>query len=95
MDFTFTPEQNALRGQAREFLAANPEPSWAQVAELGWTGVSVAEENGGAGLTFVEEAVLFEELGRALYRGHFGCAAASVGGHRSVAGPAAGRHARP
>ena len=71
MDFTFTPEQNALRGQAREFLAANPEPSWAQVAELGWTGVSVAEENGGAGLTFVEEAVLFEELGRALYRGPY------------------------
>ena len=51
MDFTFTPEQDALREQAREFLAANPEPSWAQLAELGWTGVSIAEEDGGAGLT--------------------------------------------
>jgi len=71
MDFTFTPEQDALREQAREFLAANPEPSWAQLAELGWTGVSIAEEDGGAGLTFVEEAVLFEELGRALYRGPY------------------------
>jgi hypothetical protein len=39
MDFTFTPEQDALREQARDFLAANPEPSWAQLAELGWTGV--------------------------------------------------------
>jgi len=71
MDFTFTPEQDALREQAREFLAANPEPTWAQLAELGWTGVSIAEEEGGAGLTFVEEAVLFEELGRALYRGPY------------------------
>jgi len=71
MDFTFTPEQEALREQAREFLSANPDPSWAQLAELGWTGVSIAEEEGGAGLTFVEEAVLFEELGRALYHGPY------------------------
>jgi len=71
MDFTFTPEQEALREQARDFLSATPEPSWAQLAELGWTGVSTAEDAGGAGLTFVEEAVLFEELGRALYHGPF------------------------
>ena len=71
MDFTFTEEQDALREQAREFLAASPEPTWAQMAELGWTGVSVAEEDGGAGLSFLEEAVLFEELGRALYRGPY------------------------
>jgi alkylation response protein AidB-like acyl-CoA dehydrogenase len=71
MDFTFTPEQDALREQAREFLAATPEPTWAQLSELGWTGVSIAEEDGGAGLTFVEEAVLYEELGRALYHGPF------------------------
>jgi len=71
MDFTFTPEQDALREQAREFLTATPAPTWAQLAELGWTGVSIAEEDGGAGLSFVEEAVLFEELGRALYRGPY------------------------
>ena len=71
MEFTFTPEQDALREQARAFLAANPEPSWKELAELGWTGVSIAEEDGGAGLTFVEEAVLFEELGRALYHGPY------------------------
>jgi alkylation response protein AidB-like acyl-CoA dehydrogenase len=71
MDFTFTPEQDELRDQARSFLAANPEASWAELAELGWTGVSISEEEGGAGLTFVEEAVLFEELGRALYHGPY------------------------
>jgi alkylation response protein AidB-like acyl-CoA dehydrogenase len=71
MDFTFTPEQEALREQARAYLAQHPEPSWRDLAELGWTGVSVAEEEGGAGLTFVEEAVLLEELGRALYKGPY------------------------
>src|SRR5213079_3403795 len=45
--------------------------SWGQLAELGWIGVSVPEEAGGAGLGFLEEAVLFEELGRALYPGPY------------------------
>ena len=66
MDFAFTPEQEELRAQARDFLAAHAEPSWQELADLGWTGVSVAEEHGGAGLGFLEEAILFEEMGRAL-----------------------------
>src|SRR3990172_4069140 len=71
MNFTFTPEQEELRNQARAFLADHPEPSWRELAELGWTGVSIAEEHGGAGLSFLEEAVLLEELGRALYHGPY------------------------
>ncbi len=66
MDFSFTPEQEELRVQARTYLAAHPEPAWLELAELGWTGVSVPEADGGAGLGFLEEAVLFEEMGRAL-----------------------------
>jgi alkylation response protein AidB-like acyl-CoA dehydrogenase len=71
MDLAFSPEQDELRAQARAYLAEHAEPTWAELAELGWTGVSIAEEDGGAGLGFVEEAVLFEELGRALYHGPF------------------------
>ena len=87
MDFSFTPEQEELRGQARSYLAdrfpaervaelADSETgwdasSWAELAELGWLGVSVPEEYGGAGLGFVEEALLLEELGRALYPGPY------------------------
>jgi alkylation response protein AidB-like acyl-CoA dehydrogenase len=83
MDFTFTPEQEALREEARAYLASKAEheagPSWKELAELGWTGVSVAEEDGGAGLGFVEEAVIFEELGRALYHGpYFSTVAAAL-----------------
>jgi alkylation response protein AidB-like acyl-CoA dehydrogenase len=87
MDFAFSDEQDQLRREARTFLADRYpaervaeladsdegwEPSsWQQLAELGWIGVSVPEESGGAGLGFLEEAVLFEELGRALYPGPY------------------------
>jgi alkylation response protein AidB-like acyl-CoA dehydrogenase len=87
VDFRLTAEQEMLRAQAREFLrerfpaervaelADSPEgwdpSSWGELAELGWLGVSVPEDAGGAGLGFVEEAVLFEELGRALYSGPY------------------------
>ena len=66
MDFALSAEQEELCTQVRAYLASNPRPSWRELAELGWTGVSVAEPDGGAGLGFVEEAVIFEELGRAL-----------------------------
>ena len=71
MDFTFTPEQEELREQARAYLAEHPDATWRDLSELGWTGVSIPEEQGGAGLTFIEEAVLFEELGRALHHGPY------------------------
>ena len=87
MHFAFTPEQEALRTEARRWLEERYPPervaeladseagwdpgSWAELAELGWLGVSVAEHEGGAGLGFLEEAVLFEELGRALYPGPY------------------------
>jgi alkylation response protein AidB-like acyl-CoA dehydrogenase len=87
MHFAFTAEQEALRADARRWLDERYPPervaeladsdagwdpvSWAELAELGWLGVSVAEEEGGAGLGFLEEAVLLEELGRALYPGPY------------------------
>jgi alkylation response protein AidB-like acyl-CoA dehydrogenase len=71
VDFSFTQEQEELRREARAFLEANPDAPLARLRELGWLGVSVPEERGGGGLTFVEEAILFEEAGRALYSGPF------------------------
>jgi alkylation response protein AidB-like acyl-CoA dehydrogenase len=64
--FAFTSEQDALREQARAFLSAESSATWQELAELGWTGVSVRPELGGSGLGFVEEGILFEEAGRAL-----------------------------
>jgi alkylation response protein AidB-like acyl-CoA dehydrogenase len=71
VDFAFTQEQEELRREARAFLEANPEAPLSELRELGWLGVSVPEERGGGGLSFVDEAILFEEAGRALYSGPF------------------------
>ncbi len=71
MDFAFTQEQEELRREARAFLEANPEAPLSELRELGWLGVSVPEERGGGGLSFLDEAILFEEAGRALYTGPF------------------------
>ena len=71
MEFAFTQEQEELRREARSFLEANPEAPLSELRELGWLGVSVPEERGGGGLSFVDEAILFEEAGRALYSGPF------------------------
>ena len=87
MDFAFSEEQDMLREQARSFLAEKSPPDrvaelalskdgwdpalWPQIAELGWIGLSVPEEKGGAGFGFLEEAVLFEEMGYALYPGPY------------------------
>ncbi len=71
MEFAFSQEQEELRREARSFLEANPEAPLADLRELGWLGVSVPEERGGGGLSFVDEAILFEEAGRALYTGPF------------------------
>ena len=74
MDFTLTDEQQELKAAARSWLAGKfpldrdfeaQDDRWAELEELGWT--DVAE----AGLGFVEEALLLEELGYALYPGPF------------------------
>src|SRR5690349_16640433 len=75
MDFAFTDEQLELRKQARAWLPgrsplhrgweAPQDDRWSESAELG--GLDVAE----AELGFVEEAILLEELGYALYPGPY------------------------
>jgi alkylation response protein AidB-like acyl-CoA dehydrogenase len=41
------------------------------MAELGWIGLSAPESAGGSGMSFLDEAVLLEELGYALYPGPY------------------------
>jgi alkylation response protein AidB-like acyl-CoA dehydrogenase len=71
VEFAFSQEQEELRREARSFLEANPDAPLSALRELGWLGVSVPEDRGGGGLSFVDEAILFEEAGRALYSGPF------------------------
>jgi hypothetical protein len=66
VDFSFSAEQDDLRREARGFLEATPAPTLDQLAELGWVGILQSED-----FTFLDAAVLFEELGRVLYEGPF------------------------
>src|SRR5215204_559732 len=81
MDFDFNDEQREIKTTAREFVGArfkaervrelaeseNPydDAIWAEMCELGWPGIAVAEEHGGQGLGVVELVILQEELGYA------------------------------
>jgi alkylation response protein AidB-like acyl-CoA dehydrogenase len=81
VDFALTTEQQELKSAAREWLAerypldrdfdAPQDDRWSELAELGWLGVSLSEEEGGVGLGFVEEALILEEMGYALYPGPY------------------------
>ena len=66
MDFSFTQEQEDLRREARAFLDATPSPTMDQLSQLGWIGLLKSED-----FSFLDAAVLFEELGRVLYDGPF------------------------
>jgi alkylation response protein AidB-like acyl-CoA dehydrogenase len=63
-----------LRAVARDLLAPTSplatggEPAtadWPKLAQAGWPGLEVPEEQGGAGATFAEVAIVLEEIGRA------------------------------
>jgi alkylation response protein AidB-like acyl-CoA dehydrogenase len=83
MDFAFSDEQEMLRDTARRFLEAKSpsevvrrlmeseegfDPAlWKEIADQGWQAMAVPEEYGGAGFTFMEMAILMEEMGRSLF----------------------------
>ena len=88
MDFALNEIQQELKSQAREWAAARypldrdwdapQDDRWTELGELGWLDVAEAE------LGFVEEALLLEELGYALYPGPY---LAHVTGQNDVFGP--------
>src|SRR5262245_31096924 len=44
---------------------------WRQMADLGWLGLTVPEELGGLGAGLLDQALLCEEIGRALLPGPY------------------------
>lgn len=81
MDFAPSEEQEMLKKSARDFLSVECPKKvvreieagdlgystelWQKMASLGWMGLALPEEYGGAGLSLLDMAVLFEEFGRA------------------------------
>ena len=82
MNFDFSEEQKLLQHTAREYLTENSSLAhvreifeadagyskqlWKGVAELGWLGVAIPEEYGGAGYSYLELAMIAGEIGQAL-----------------------------
>jgi 3-oxocholest-4-en-26-oyl-CoA dehydrogenase beta subunit len=87
MDLGLTEIQQMLKSSAREFLSQEcpltlvremeedqqgyTEELWRQIASLGWTGLVFPEQYGGSGGSFIDLAVLLEEMGRSLMPGPF------------------------
>lgn len=82
MNFDFSDELKQLKEEARRFLANKSSPAavrrilegpagydkelWSEMGAMGWTGASIPEELGGAGLGALGLCVLAEEIGRSL-----------------------------
>src|SRR4051812_29113290 len=82
MNFDFSDEQKQMRDEARKFLAEKCPPKavrkvldgkepydkdlWKGLAEMGFLGVAISEEFGGAGAGHLELCVVAKEMGRAL-----------------------------
>lgn len=80
MNFDFSADQEQLRDQAKRVFAdglgrarallESPQSHdltlWSQVQELWWPAASIAEADGGLGLSALELCVLAEEVGRTL-----------------------------
>jgi 3-oxocholest-4-en-26-oyl-CoA dehydrogenase beta subunit len=82
MDFSFSPEQQALAELARAILNDHATPerlkrletsgewrdqeAWTKLAEASLLGVAIPEELGGSGLGLLELGLLLEEVGRAV-----------------------------
>lgn len=67
-------EENIDIGRVRELMMSEDgfdRSIWKEMADLGWTGLAIAEVHGGAGLGPVELGVLLEEMGRLTTPGPF------------------------
>ena len=87
MDLGLDEQQEMLKNFARDFLEKEcPETLvremeedeqgyspdlWKKMADQGWMGLIIPEDQGGAGMTLCELVVLLEEFGRALVPGPF------------------------
>ena len=87
MNLDFSEEQLMLRESARDFLtkrlpkktvkeleesqAGYTPEFWKEMADLGWMGLVLPEKYGGSDMSFLDLAVLLEEMGRACLPGPF------------------------
>lgn len=96
MDLEFSEEQQLLRETVRRVCAEHaslevvrqmeddptgyPTAFWKQLAETGVTGLLIPETHGGAGMSLLDAAIVYEEFGRSLAPSpHFASAVLAAG----------------
>jgi alkylation response protein AidB-like acyl-CoA dehydrogenase len=109
MNFEQTEEQQMIMEQVAKFVANESpvsrfrelrdtergwEPEmWAKMAEQGWLAIEVPEEKGGFGGSFIDVAIVLEQLGRGLVPEPFIASVVLAGGILSDLGSEAQREA--
>jgi len=109
MNFDLTEEQQMIADQAAKFVANESpverfrrlretergwEPEmWAKMAEQGWLAIALPEEQGGFGGSFVDMALILEQLGRGLVPEPYIASVVLAGGLLSELGSEAQRDA--
>jgi alkylation response protein AidB-like acyl-CoA dehydrogenase len=87
MNLALSEEQEMLKKMARDFLtdklpktvvkeieqseAGYSAELWQEMAGLGWMGLALPEKYGGSGMSFLDLAILLEEMGRACLPGPY------------------------
>ncbi len=87
MDFSLSEQQEMLRKSARDFFTNElpktlvkeiaedekgyPPELWKKMADLGWMGLVLPEKYGGSEASFMDLAILLQEMGRACLPGPF------------------------
>ncbi|WP_319453132.1 MULTISPECIES: acyl-CoA dehydrogenase family protein [unclassified Mycobacterium] len=79
MDFFPDSDQAALVAATRQYVESrfplSDSPAyfddvlWKEISELGWLGLAVGEEAGGAGASLLDEVFVFREIGRGVVGG--------------------------
>ena len=109
MDFQLTEDQKMIKSTARDFVKKElplermrkmreddigyDKATWKQMGELGWLGISLPESVGGFGGTFVDAALIIEQLGKTLVSEPY-VASAVVAAHTLLAAGSDDQHQR-
>ncbi len=109
MNFDLTEEQQMIMDQVAKFVANESpvsrfralretergwEPEmWAKMAEQGWLAIEIPEDQGGFGGSFVDVAIILEQLGRGLVPEPYVASVVLAGGLLSELGSEAQREA--
>lgn len=81
MTSEFAEIHDELRAVARNLLGkSGVDVDWRQITEAGWLGLEVDDALGGAGASFVETAIVLEELGRAAANSRYLGTVLAIGG---------------